>query len=137
MTRNGHDRLPDPLADHAGHVVGSLNDLGIHLVSPLGGDQFGDLLDRVDVGILEIALGQRSEGDISRKAGDSSAGRLADLEQVAAEGREPGWVGEVGECDLADRDRRRGAADRREDLAGLVDFDVGGARRNGDGGLET
>jgi len=51
---------------HGGeHVVGRLNDLGVHLIGALRGDQLGDLLDRVDVGGLQISLLQAAEAGIA------------------------------------------------------------------------
>src|ERR1043166_9956743 len=38
------------------HLIGRGDDLGVHFIGPLGGDQVGHLDHRVDVGLLEIAL---------------------------------------------------------------------------------
>src|SRR5690606_13358177 len=44
------------LRERAEHLVGALDDLRVHLVGPLGGDQVGDLRDDVDVRGLQEAL---------------------------------------------------------------------------------
>src|ERR1043166_8969165 len=38
------------------HLVGRCDDLGVHLIGTLGGDQVGHLDHRVDVRLLEVAL---------------------------------------------------------------------------------
>ena len=53
-----------------GVVVGGLNDLRVHLVGPLCGNELRDLLDRIDIGVLEIALLHFCEPDVSRNSGD-------------------------------------------------------------------
>src|SRR5690349_23768086 len=46
--------LAKPLRDRRCHFIRCRDDLGIHFVGALGGNQLGDFLDRVDVRSLEI-----------------------------------------------------------------------------------
>ena len=68
----GEQRERDDDADHGRssahqvggrrqHLVGGGDDLGVHLVGALRGDQVGDFVDRLDVGLFEIALLQVAE----------------------------------------------------------------------------
>src|SRR5262245_9607635 len=41
--------LAKPLRDRRSHFIRCRDDLGIHFVSALGGNQLGDFLDRIDV----------------------------------------------------------------------------------------
>src|SRR5271163_4536406 len=52
----------------AGHLIGRLNDLRIHLIGALGGDQVGDLRHRIDVGGFEISLLQNAERGVAGHA---------------------------------------------------------------------
>jgi len=49
-----------PLAEHAGgglhHLIGGADDLGVHLIGALRGDQVGDFRNHLDVGRFKIAL---------------------------------------------------------------------------------
>src|SRR5258705_7938060 len=52
--------MASPLAEHVGgglqHLVGRADDLGVHLIGALGGDQVGDFGHHLDIGLFEIAL---------------------------------------------------------------------------------
>src|SRR6186713_3069376 len=67
------------------HLVGGADDLGIHLVGTLRGDQVAHLRDDVDIGLFEAALGDLAvafgvRGAVLRRAGGRSFG-----EQIAAD----------------------------------------------------
>src|SRR6185295_4125633 len=88
-----------PLAEHVGgglqHLVGRADDLGVHLIGALGGDQVGDFGHHLDVGLFEIALLHVAKavgvGDaVLRRAGGRGV-----REQVVADRVEAGLVDEA------------------------------------------
>src|SRR5207247_10594634 len=98
--------MTSPLAEHVGgglqHLVGWTDDLGVHLVGALRGDQVGDFCDHLDIGLFEIALLHVAEavgvGDtVLRRAGGRGV-----REQIVADRVEAGLVDEAGQADLAD-----------------------------------
>src|SRR5438132_7099670 len=58
--RRGRAIMTSPLAEHVGgglqHLVGRADDLGVHLIGALGGNQVGDFGHHLDVRLFEIAL---------------------------------------------------------------------------------
>src|SRR5690348_7043192 len=58
------------LVQRAEHFVRGLDDLGVHLVCALRGDQVGDLGDGIDVRGLEEALQHGAEPLLAGRAGD-------------------------------------------------------------------
>src|SRR6201991_747690 len=56
------------------HLVGGADDLGVHLVGALGGDQVAHLRDDVDIGLLQAALGDLAVALGVRGAGLRRAG---------------------------------------------------------------
>src|SRR5260370_34492841 len=52
--------MASPLAEHVGgglqHLVGRADDLGVHLIGALGGDQVGDFGHHLDIGLFEVGL---------------------------------------------------------------------------------
>src|SRR5262245_21809700 len=99
------------------HLVGCLDDLGVHLVGALRGNQVGHLLHRVDVGGLEEALQRGGKTLLSCGAGDRVArgGRLQ--EEVVAGRLQAGVVGERRQLELANPCKRRFGRLFHEDLA--------------------
>ena len=69
----------------AGHLVGGLDHLGVHLIGALRRDQVGDLGDRIDVGGFEIALLDDAESGVAGHADGRLAGGRGLLEEIAAE----------------------------------------------------
>ena len=65
------------LGDGVTHLVGGLDDFGIHLVGPLRADEVTDFLDRIDVGGFEITLVDRRKTGIAGNADAKHAGWLA------------------------------------------------------------
>ena len=91
------------------HLVGSLDDLGVHLVGALRRYQLGDLAHRIDVRFLEIALMDRAEAGIAGDAVDRRARGGGLAIEVVAERLQAGVVGEVDQRQLAEQLRRRRA----------------------------
>src|ERR1700722_5384515 len=84
------------------HLVGGADDLGVHFISALRGDQVGHLGGDVDIGLLEASL---RDGAVAFGAGKTilrRAGRRGIGEQVAADRRQAGLVDESRQADLAD-----------------------------------
>ena len=77
------------------HLVRRGDDLGIHLVGALRGDQVGDFGDRLDVGLFEAALQQRAGAVGRRHAVLRRAGSRRGGEQVVAVGLQAGIVDEA------------------------------------------
>src|SRR5580704_4348758 len=114
------------------HFVGCGDDLGIHLVGALCRDQIRDLGYRLDVGLFEVALLQRTGAvgagqRVLRRAGGRRRG-----EQVVAVRLQAGVVGKARDGELAEDGRCGRAGQQYRNLALLVDRQPGGVRRNGD-----
>src|SRR4051812_37532035 len=58
--RNVRAVITKSSAEHVGgglhHLVGRADDLGVHLVGALGGDQVGNFGDDLDIGLFEVGL---------------------------------------------------------------------------------
>ena len=76
------------------HFVGRGDDLGVHLVGALRGDQIGDLGHRLDVGLFEAALQQRAGAVGAGRAVLRRAGGRRGGEQVVAVRLQAGIVDE-------------------------------------------
>src|SRR5690348_14669221 len=101
------------LAQRRHHLVGGLDHFRIHLIGALRRDEVGDLRDDVDIGGLEQALIERAEAGRAGIAGDRRARGGGLEEEVVAERLEAGFVGEIGELELAHRRGLRLAGDLR------------------------
>src|SRR5207248_781448 len=87
------------------HLIRRLDDLGIHLVSALCRDQFGDFLDGIDVRGFEILLVDLAVAGIAGETNDRRARCRGLAIEIAAQRLEAGLVGEIGEVELADLPR--------------------------------
>src|SRR3954454_17950994 len=91
--------MTSPLAEHVGgglqHLVGRADDLGVHLIGALGGDQVGDFGHHLDIGLFEIALLHVAK---TVGVGDSVLRRTGGRpvrEQIVADGVEAALVDEA------------------------------------------
>ena len=99
------------------HLVGCRDDLGVHLVGALCGDQIGDLADRFDIGLLKRTLLQVAVPltvGLSVLRGPRS-GRFQI--EIVADALQAGLVDEQGQLDLPDLGRRDLARLARRHLA--------------------
>ena len=81
--------LANAFAHDSGHIISSLNDLGVHLIGPLGRDQLGDLTNGIDIRTLKVTLLHRSKRDAAGQAGYSGSRGLGWLKEIATQGGEP------------------------------------------------
>ena len=114
----------------------ALDHLGVHLVGALRLDEVGDLLYRVDVRGLEVALRHRAEAGIARDADDRRPGGSRFLEEIAAERLQAGVVGEIGDGQLSELYGRRVAGNGRRHDAGLAHGHGRGVLRHDDVGRD-
>src|SRR3954469_406318 len=128
--------LAHALRDCLGHFIRGLDDLGIHFVGALGGDQLGDFLDRVDVRGFEILLVDLAVAGIAGQPDDWRAGRRGLAVEIAAQRFEAGLVGEIGEIELADLPRVHFRIQLGKHLSGLVDRDLDRSLRHRDCGIQ-
>src|SRR6185295_18114173 len=128
--------LTQALGDGGEHVIGGLDDLRVHLIGALRRDELGNLLHRIDVGVLEVALIHAAKARFPRHADDGRARRRRLAVKIAAEWIEAGLIGEIGKRELADQLHGGIGAEAHEDLAGLVDGDFAGILRDRHGRLD-
>src|SRR3954464_4452990 len=82
------------------HLVSGADDLGVHLVGALGGDQVAHLRDDVDIGLLQAALRDLAvafgvRGAVLRRAGRWGLGELVVADRLQAR-----FVDEAGHAEL-------------------------------------
>src|SRR3954451_6315090 len=113
--------LPKTLRYRRCHLIRCLDDLGIHLIGPLSGNQLGDFLDGIDVRSLEIVLVDLAVTGITGRSDHRCAGGGSLLVEVAAQRLETRLIGEVGKVELTDLPRVYFRVELGEYLTRLVD----------------
>ena len=110
--------------NRAEHLVGSLNDFRVHLISALRRDQLGNFGHRIDVRSFQIALQNRTERFGVRIVNNRRAGSFGLQKQVLSHGFQSGLVRKRRQFQLSDVGFIGFAVLLNPNLARIVDINL-------------